>query len=180
MAVEGETYAGSETPLTDLSTLRDFYEENLSKIYGYFLNRCGGDVSVAEDLTQETFLGAVREIRKGAQIAHPPAWIRGIARHKLMDFLRSKSRDRMQLVGFDPDEAEPTVPWDPGSGHQRAVSALGAVHESQRAALVLRYLDGMSVPEVASALGRSVGATESLLSRGKESFRRAYLEASHE
>lgn len=178
--MEGQTGAEHGVSLGDPTAFRAFYEENLPKIYGYFLNRCGGDSSVAEDLTQEAFLAAVREIRKGARIAHPPAWITGIARHKLMDFLRRKSRDRMQLVGFDPDEAEPTVPWDPGAGHGRAVSALGAVHESQRAALVLRYLDGMSVPEVASVLGRSVGATESLLSRAKESFRRAYLEASHE
>jgi RNA polymerase sigma-70 factor (ECF subfamily) len=47
----------------------------------------------------------------------------------------------------------------------------------QRAALVLRHLDGYSVPEVAAALGRSVEATESLLARGRRHFRRAYTGA---
>lgn len=126
--------------------------------------------------TQETFLAAVGEIRKGRPIAHPAAWVRGIARHKLLDFFRSKARSRVRLVELDPEEADSPVEWDPESGHERAVSALGAVHETQGAALVLRYVDGFSVP-VAEALGKSIAATESLLSRGKASFRRAYLEA---
>lgn len=135
---------------------------------------------MAEDLTQEAFLAAVREVRRGVRISHPSAWIRGIARHKLLDFFRSKARNRLKLVELDPEEAESTVEWDLDSGHERAVRALGAVHETQRAALVLRYIDGLSVPEVAEALGKSVSATESLLSRGKQGFRRAYLEAFHE
>jgi DNA-directed RNA polymerase specialized sigma24 family protein len=39
-------------------------------------------------------------------------------------------------------------------------------------------MDGFSVPEVASALGKSTAAVHSLLERGRHSFKRAYLEAS--
>ena len=46
-----------------------------------------------------------------------------------------------------------------------------------RAALTLRYLDGLSVPEVAEHLGRTVHATEALLVRARVAFRRAYEEA---
>jgi RNA polymerase sigma-70 factor (ECF subfamily) len=42
--------------------------------------------------------------------------------------------------------------------------------------LTLRYLDDLSVPEVASELGRTVHATEALLSRARRAFRRAYDE----
>ena len=41
---------------------------------------------------------------------------------------------------------------------------------------MLRHLDGLSVPDIAEALGRSVESVESLLSRGRKSFRRAYQE----
>jgi RNA polymerase sigma-70 factor (ECF subfamily) len=41
---------------------------------------------------------------------------------------------------------------------------------------VLRYLDGLSVPEVAEALGRTVHATEALLVRARAAFRRVYEE----
>jgi RNA polymerase sigma-70 factor (ECF subfamily) len=43
--------------------------------------------------------------------------------------------------------------------------------------LVLRYLDGLSVPEIAATVGRSVAAVESLVARGRVSFKRAYDEA---
>lgn len=51
---------------------------------------------------------------------------------------------------------------------------MGQVPADQRIALLFRYLDGMSVREVAHAIGRSEKATESLLARGREGFRRAY------
>ena len=50
---------------------------------------------------------------------------------------------------------------------------LGAHH---RAALTLRYLDGLSVPEVADHLGRTVHATEALLVRARNAFRALYPE----
>ena len=48
---------------------------------------------------------------------------------------------------------------------------LGPAH---RAALVLRYLDDLPVPQVAETLGRTVHATEALLVRARAAFRRAY------
>ena len=56
------------------------------------------------------------------------------------------------------------------------LSALRSLPTLQRAAIVLRYLDGLSVREVAAAIGKSESATESLLSRGREQFRRAFRE----
>ena len=44
----------------------------------------------------------------------------------------------------------------------------------QRVVMVLRYLDQLPVREIASTIGRSEKATESLLSRAREAFRRAY------
>lgn len=51
---------------------------------------------------------------------------------------------------------------------------MGQLPVDQRIALLFRYLDGMSVREVAHAIGRSEKATESLLARGREGFRRAF------
>lgn len=50
---------------------------------------------------------------------------------------------------------------------------LGAHH---RAALTLRYLDGLTIPEVADHLGRTVHATEALLVRAHAAFRAAYAD----
>jgi len=55
-----------------------------------------------------------------------------------------------------------------------ATQALARLSDDQRAALVLRYVDDMSVRDVARMLGRGVRATESLLVRARESLRTEY------
>ena len=55
-----------------------------------------------------------------------------------------------------------------------ATEALSRLSDGQRAVLVLRFIDEMSVPEVAAAIGRSVHATESLLVRAKQELRKQY------
>ena len=63
-----------------------------------------------------------------------------------------------------------------GHACRQVLASLNALPALQRAALGLRYLDDLPVPEVARLLGRSVHATESLLVRGREGLRRHYLD----
>src|SRR5215469_12475107 len=77
----------------DLQRFEELYEQALAAIYGYFLHRCGGRVSVAEDLTQETFMAAISELRSGTRVERPLPWLYGIARHKLLDHYRRQKRD---------------------------------------------------------------------------------------
>jgi len=163
----------------DPESFRAFYEEALPRVYGYFLHRCGGALAIAEDLTQETFLAAVSELKKEKRVEAPIPWICGIARHKLVDHYRREEREERSLsLAFQAEEREEelVVADDPES-QERVISALASVASTQRAALVLCYVDGLSVPEAASALGKSVEAVESLLARGRQSFKRTYLEA---
>jgi RNA polymerase sigma-70 factor (ECF subfamily) len=157
-----------------------FYDQALPRVYGYFIHRCGGSATVAEDLTQETFLAVVVELKRGKRVRTPIAWVYGIARHKLLDHYRREQRAERQLeLASESEEAgEEIVVADQAEARERAVAALGAVAASQRAALVLCYLDGYSVPEAARLLGKSAEAVESLLARGRQSFKRAYLQES--
>ena len=163
---------------TTPEAFRAFYEQALPRVYGYFLHRCGGSVQLAEDLTQETFLAAVAELKKGKQVRRPIAWIYGIARHKLLDHYRAQERLERRLAPAeqaDEIEDEVVVP-DEEQARERATAALAAIAASQRAALVLCYVDGFSVAEAADILGKGVEAVESLLARGRASFKRAFRE----
>ena len=173
-------------PVPDASQLHDpehfrvFYADALPRVYGYFLRRCGAEVALAEDLTQETFLAAVAELRRGAIVVTPPSWILGIARHKLLDHFRRKRRSGWSVVSWEStveehDEAL-IAPDDDDASRDLAIATLALVPLMQREALVLHYLDGLSVAEVASLLERSVSATESLLARGRASFRQGFGE----
>lgn len=171
----------AEAPVRlDPESFRAFYDDALPRVYGYFLHRCGGSVAVAEDLTQDTFLAAVAELKKDRQVRTPVAWIYGIARHKLLDHYRRQERsDRTTRAALEAEEEaqeHELVVDDTGEARERAIVALGSVAATQRAALVLCYVDGFSVAEAAELLGRSVEAVESLLARGRQTFRLAYLE----
>jgi RNA polymerase sigma-70 factor, ECF subfamily len=160
----------------DPERFRAFYEDAVPRIYGYFLHRCGGSVPVAEDLTQETFLASVAELRKGRRPETPIPWIYGIARHKLLDHYRKQSRADQPLADAELALEESAFLLQDDGGRERAVAALAAVPASQRTALVLCYLDGFTAAEVGDELGKSTAAVHSLLERGRESFKRAYLE----
>lgn len=163
----------------DEATFRAFYDDALPRVYGYLLHRCGGVVAVAEDLTQETFMAAVVELRRGRTVGAALPWVYGIARHKLIDHYRRQERAERLAGGASHALADATEAT--GESAERGDALLGALASlpaSQRAALVLRHADGYSVPEVAEALGRSVEAVESLLVRARIAFRRGYREAS--
>ena len=173
-----EARSGTEPLALDACSLRTFFEDALPRVYGYFLHRCGGSVVVAEDLTQDTFLAAARELKKGRHVESPLPWIYGVARHKLLDHYRRQQRFERHLT-IDPDSDFDEIPVEVGDNErrERAASALTAVAAQQRAALVLFYMDGLSAAETADALGTTATAVNSLLQRGRASFKHAYLEA---
>lgn len=164
----------------DARSFGAFYDDALPHIYGYFLHRCGGSVTVAEDLTQETFAAAVAELAKDRRVTAPTAWIGGIARHKLLDHYRREERvERSVAAAWEAEQLETQlVVQNTHEARERAVRALASVAASQRAVLVLCYVDGYSVAEVARLLDKTIEAVESLLARGRQSFKRAYVEES--
>lgn len=168
--------------LADPDRFRAFYADALPRVYGYFYHRLGADPALAEDLTQDTFLTAVAELHRGTVVVAPVSWILGVARHKLLDHLRRQQRAGWTLLSWEDtvDDNALIAPEDDEVARERAVAALAIVPSPQREALVLRYLDGFSVPEVAVALDRSVSAAESLLARGRVAFRRGFQEASND
>jgi RNA polymerase sigma-70 factor (ECF subfamily) len=152
--------------------LLEVYERALPQVYGYLMSRCG-QRSIAEDLTSETFLAAARQQPEESVSV---AWLIGVARHKLADHWRRQAREERVLRVVDSATDDSHDPWESHLDVLRARQVLGMLAPQHRAALTLRYLDGLSVPEVASILGRTVGATEALLVRARRELRGAYEE----
>src|SRR5215213_10079573 len=143
--------------------LLSLYDRALPEVYGYLLARCGRRV-LAEDLTAETFLAAVRaEADGGAPTT--VAWLIGTARHKLVDHWRRLEREQRSLRLLDGGDARTEDPWDDELDTLRAQQVPEQLSPAHRAALTLRYLDDLPVPRVAALIGRTVHATETLLVR---------------
>jgi RNA polymerase sigma-70 factor, ECF subfamily len=158
---------------SDPGALVAIYHRALPQVYGYLLPRCGS-VVIAEDLTAEAFMAAVAAMQQGAAPDVDVAWLIGVARHKLVDHWRRQGRDERSRTLIGHTEPDVEDPWEEVLDSVTLHDALAELNGSQRAALTLRYLDGLRVREVAEYLGRSVHATETLLVRAKAALRRSY------
>ena len=152
-------------------------DAELGTVYAFVLRRCG-DRALAEDLTSDVVVRAVRETKRTGAVV-TPAWLTTVARNRLVDHWRSTAREqrRLGLAWSDPDGDEwvdDGMPLEPEVVNQ----AMRRLPPDHQAVLSLRYLDDLSVPQVAAAIGRSVHATESLLARARRSFRTSYVEQS--
>jgi len=164
--------------LTDEPAFRAWYERSLPTVYGYLFHRCGRNPDLAEELTQQAFVEAVRSYRRFRGQADATTWVIGIARHKLIDHYRRAERDARRIAALsareigNPGRAESSPPSRPDD----IDDTLAVLPALQRAVLVLHYMDGLSVREVARSIGKTEAATASLLARGREAFRQAYPE----
>jgi RNA polymerase sigma-70 factor (ECF subfamily) len=156
------------------SALLAMYDRALPQVYGYLCARTGTPV-VAEDLTADTFLAAVQAIQRGTVPDLTVAWLIGVARHKLVDHWRRQAREDSGLRLLEDEHVEDDG-LDLHFERAQARAVLEALGPHHRSALTLRYLDGLSVPEVADLLGRTVHATEALLVRARNAFRALYVE----
>jgi len=159
--------------LADDSAFRAWYDATLPRVYRYLFHRCGRNRELAEELTQQTFVEALRTHAR-TSTDDPVSWLIGIARHRLADHFRVLERRERGHLRLLARSGPATVAWlGEGEPDDLLVEALRALPAAQRAAVVLRYVDDLPVREVARLLDRSEGAVESLLSRGREALRRA-------
>lgn len=148
---------------------RRFFVDAYPCVVRYLVARSNGATAVAEDLAQETFVSAVREIRTGRMDAISLPWLMVVARHKLVDHYRRREREERLLRRRAPEEESFAPERDDGNGE--VLAALRLLAPTQQIALVLHHVDGLPVADVARVLGKSVRATESLLARGREGLR---------
>ena len=163
----------------DPTAFRAWYDDAVGRVYGYLYGRCGGDIEVAEEITQQTFMQAIRHWQEFDGRSDSVTWLCSIARNKLTDHYRERDRQRrrhLQLVVREIKSEHPGPDHEVGD-RDAVVSALRQLPDIERTALVLRYVDDLSVREVAALVGRSVDGTDALIRRAKERFRSIYPEA---
>jgi RNA polymerase sigma-70 factor (ECF subfamily) len=154
-----------------------WYRRTVPRVYAYLLARCGGDPALAEELTQQTFIAAVDQRSRYDGRADSITWLCAIARHKLADHFRVREREERRRLRLEVRQ----LPMGQEPGHASGLDDRVAIAEafrslppSQQAVLALVVLDDLPVAEAASLLGRSAAATQSLLHRARDGFRRAY------
>ncbi len=158
------------------AAVRRLLDEAAPVVNGYLYARVGGDTAAAEDLLQETLLEAVRSARSYRGDAALSTWLCAIARRRLARYYESERRAEVARRGLQavPD---PSPDDDVLERRDEIVRALGRLSATHRQVLVLKYLDGLAVEEIAGEMDRTRVQVQSLLQRARDGLRRE-LEAS--
>lgn len=161
----------------DSSAFGALYDRYVDTVYRYVLFRLG-DRELAEDITSETFLRALRRITSVSyQGRDVGAWFITIARNIVLDHVKS-SRYKLEIVTDEVSEAG-TPPFAGHSGtqdgpEQRALAeatrtallrCIADLGDDQRECIVLRFIQGLSLTETAEIMHRNEGAIKALQHR---------------
>jgi RNA polymerase sigma-70 factor, ECF subfamily len=157
-----------------------WYSETFDDLDNYVRWRCGGRRDWADEIVQETWLTAVRRVRRfDPRQGSFLAWLRGIAANLLRNHLRRQRRlpkSQQSTDGQMGDDGRAQSRREDQQRQERVAAALDALSEREEAVLRAKYLEGLSVAEIAAAGGETPKAIESLLSRARQAFREVYRE----
>lgn len=153
------------------------YRETIAPLYGFVSRKCDGERALAEDLTQETWLRAVREWRRTGVPDNPLGWLMTVARNLLLN-------DRRRRPSVPLDEYAPLLD-DPATAADAldATAEAAAREQALRAALrrmppdEARLLEDFHfarrrMAQLADQHGISERAVEGRLRRARERLRR--------
>ena len=145
------------------------YRRYVADVYHYALALLRNPAD-AEDVTQTTFLNAYRAYQSGVEIAKPQNWLIKIA-HNVARSRYSRASRRVKEVPLDDHVEQLALPDDDRPNITALLGALWRLPFNQRAALVMRELEGRTYVEIADTIGVSVSAVETLIFRARKSMR---------
>jgi RNA polymerase sigma-70 factor (ECF subfamily) len=145
------------------------YQRYVGDVYRYALAVMRNQ-SDAEDVTQTTFLNAYRAYKRGVRPEKAQNWLIAIAHNVCRQRFRQSAR-RPHEVSFEDDVADRYVDDDGVPTGEDIRRALGYLAFNQRAALVMRELEGRSYAEIAEILELSPSAVETLIFRARRALR---------
>jgi RNA polymerase sigma-70 factor (ECF subfamily) len=159
----------------DCEAWRALYEEAFDGLDRYVQWRCSGLRSLAEEIVQETWLTAVRQIKRfDPEQGSFSGWLRGIAAKHLANAFRKRS---IRLAGVSRNGiGQEHECRTKDENAERVALALASLPDHYEAVLRAKYLDGLSVIEIANERQETPKAIESLLTRAREAFRGIYLQ----
>src|SRR4051812_15419415 len=145
------------------------YRQYVKDVYHYALALLRNPVD-AEDVTQTTFMNAYRAYRRGDEILKPHNWLIKIA-HNVARSRYSRMSRRVKEVPLEDHMEQLALPDDERPNVEGVLHALGRLPFNQRAALVMRELEGRTYAEIGETPGVWVAAVETLIFRARRSLR---------
>ncbi len=146
----------------DPAAFTQLYRQYWRMVHGILLARVPhGEV---DDLAQDVFLSAWRQLHRLRQAGAFPGWLARMARNRAHDYHR-RSSEHVELPGDLAAQAPP------GAEARQALDAIRSLPEAYRETLVLRLVEGMTGPEIAERTGLTAASVRVNLHRGMKLLR---------
>lgn len=162
------THIPSETQITAI------YRETVAPLYGYVSRRCGGERQVAEDVTQETWLRAVRAWRRTGVPDTPLAWLTTVARNLLLN--QHRRPEALSIDDVPPTSVLEALDRDTAGDSaeiaELVTRALTRIPADEARLLEAFHFERCRVAGLAERYGISERAVEGRLRRARERLRR--------
>jgi RNA polymerase sigma-70 factor (ECF subfamily) len=165
----------------DSEAFRALVERHSRAVYR-LAHRMTGSAADAEDVVQETFLRAYRQLGRFESRANFGTWLHRIAVNCSIDLIRSRphreaAHDTSDLDEFISVNANDTKRPSPerlmlsAEVQERIQRAMGSLSQMERAAFVLRHFEGHSIDEISRLLGLKTNATKHSIFRAVRKMR---------
>jgi RNA polymerase sigma-70 factor (ECF subfamily) len=159
-----------EAARADAARFGELYELHFDCVYGYISRRVMNRAD-AEDVTADVFRKALAGIGRFEWRGVPfAAWLLRIAANALADRGQRLQRHREISISEDPPEVS-TQGLREAQERAQVFKLVGGLPEDQRRVVVLRFVEGKSIREIAEELGRSEGAVKQLQFRALRALR---------
>jgi len=158
----------------DANAFGRLYDMHVDRVYRHVYYRVG-NITDAEDLTQEVFIRAWKAIHRYKKTASPfLAWLIKISSNLIIDFYRSKKAETFQDldVFVGKSDSEPEYLAEMHFDQQQIRRAILELPSDQQQVVLMRFIEGFSYSEIASSLGKSEGAVRVILHRSLKSLRK--------
>jgi len=151
------------------------YEQYSPLVYRFLRRRLDGADEIVEDLTEDVFVKVYEKLNRYVERGLPfTAWLYRIAHNHLVDYLRSLPRTTAHSLDdvAEVPEVAATAAYTRVLDQESLAPVLARLTPEQRQAIDLRFMQGMSVAETASGMGRSEEAVKKLQARALANLRR--------
>lgn len=174
---------------SDEAAFSEFFDANFGALFRFAMPRVGGDAHTAEEVVQATLCRAVRKLATFRGEAALLTWLCTFCRHEISAHFEREGK-RPPMVDLVDDLPEVRAALDSLAAATGPEAALRRSETSRRVQLILdrlpgrygdtlewKYIDGLSVAEIAERLGIGLKAAESMLTRARDAFRDAFTAA---
>ena len=161
----------------DRTAWDELYAQCFDSLWISVARRVGARRDRIEDVVQETWLIAVRRIRRFQPSRGPfRAWLHGIAEHVLRNAFRRWQKEAKRQRSLPTDETTPAspLPAEDRDARELLEASFASLPESYRGVLHEKYVSELSVDEIARRHGATPKAIESRLTRARHAFREIY------